>query len=356
VRVLVTGASGNVGTALLRRLRDEPAVREIVAVARRLPAGGVPDGRVRWAAADVAADPLAPLLEDVDAVVHLAWLIQPSRQPDELNRVNVEGSRRVFEASARAGVGALVYASSVGAYSPGPKRERVDESWPTGGVPTSQYSREKAAVERILDEVERDHPALRTVRLRPGLTFQAAAASEIFRYFLGAFIPAALLRPGRLPVLPLPSTLRIQGLHADDAAAAYTLALLREVRGAFNVAAEPVLDPPALAAALGSRAVVPLPEIVLRTAADLSWRVGLQPTTAGWVDLALNVPLLDTTRARTELGWLPRVSAVDAVRELAQAMASRTGGPTPPLRPLDGWGQRVVSALRAPAHPGSPPT
>ncbi|MGE5763080.1 MAG: NAD-dependent epimerase/dehydratase family protein [Mycobacterium leprae] len=353
MRVLVTGASGNVGTALLRRLREEPEVHEIVGLARRVPAGE-PDAKVRWVTADVAADPLEPLFHGVDAVVHLAWLIQPSRRPEELTRVNVGGSRRVFEAAAGAGVPALVYASSVGAYSPGPKDERVDESWPTEGVPTSQYSREKAAVERILDEVERDRPELRVVRLRPGLIFQAAAASEIFRYFLGAFVPAALLRPGRLPVLPLPAALRIQGVHADDVAAAYTQAVLRHVRGAFNVAAEPVLDPPALAEALGSRAVVPLPELVLRLAADLSWRVGLQPTTAGWVDLALNVPLLDTTRARTELGWTPRVSATDAVRELAEAMAARTGGPTPPLRALDGWRARVAAAVRRGSPPGSP--
>ena len=79
----------------------------------------------------------------------------------------MHGSPRVFEAAAAAGAGALVHASSVGAYSPGPKDRRVDESWPTEGIPSSFYSRHKAACERALDELESRDPQLRVARLRP---------------------------------------------------------------------------------------------------------------------------------------------------------------------------------------------
>ena len=117
MRVVVTGASGNVGTSLLRSLAGEPAVDSVVGIARRVPKGSFP--KTEWRQADVARSPLRPLFQGADAVVHLAWLIQPGRDKQVLHEVNVEGSARVFRAAAAAGVPALVYASSIGAYAPG---------------------------------------------------------------------------------------------------------------------------------------------------------------------------------------------------------------------------------------------
>src|SRR3954466_109996 len=132
MRVVVTGATGNVGTSVVRALGADARVGEIVGISRRRPSWQAP--KTRWVQADVARDPLD--FSGADAVIHLAWLIQPSRDEAELHRVNVEGSRRVFDAAAQAGVGALVHASSVGVYSPGPKDRSVDESWPRrGGEP-----------------------------------------------------------------------------------------------------------------------------------------------------------------------------------------------------------------------------
>src|SRR5207248_9473075 len=138
----------------------------VLGMARRVPPRRWP--KTEWEQADVVRDDLASRFQGADAVVHLAWAIQPSRDEATLHAVNVEGSRRVFDAVARAGVPALVYASSVGAYAPGPKDRAVDESWPTTGIATSFYSRHKAAVERILDSFEAAHPGVRVVRLRPG--------------------------------------------------------------------------------------------------------------------------------------------------------------------------------------------
>ena len=137
MRVVVVGATGNVGTSLLQALAEETDVDSVVGVARRLPDLEAP--KVEWVAADIVDADLAQLFRGADAVVHLAWGIQPARDRNFLWRVNVEGSSRVFRAVAEAGVGALVYASSVGAYSPGPKDRRVDESWPTGGMASSFY-------------------------------------------------------------------------------------------------------------------------------------------------------------------------------------------------------------------------
>jgi UDP-glucose 4-epimerase len=339
MRIVVTGATGNVGTALLRALAADERVEEIVGLARRLPDWQNP--RTRWVRADVAADPLEPHFEGADAVIHLAWLIQPSRDEAELERVNVTGSQRVFEAAAQAGAGALVHASSVGAYSTGPKDRRVDESWPTDGIPTSFYARHKAAAERALDAVEARHLRLRVVRLRPGLIFQRSAAQEIRRLFAGPLLPSPLLRPRLLPVLPVTDRLVLQVVHADDVAQAYRLAATDPgARGPYNVATEPVLGPAELGRLLGARPVR-VPARVLRTAAELTWKAHLQPTPPGWLDMGLSVPLMDVSRARGELGWQPRREAGETLLELLDGLRRRDGGATPPLEAGAGGPLRV---------------
>jgi nucleoside-diphosphate-sugar epimerase len=331
MKVVVLGASGNAGTALLRALEAEPAVDEVVAAARR-PPDRWDSAKTVWHALDVVADPLEQVLAGADAVVHLAWLIQPSRDREQTRAVNVGGSRRVMEAVAAAGVPALVYASSVGAYSSGPKDRRVDETWPTGGVPSSFYSRDKAEVERLLDAFERERPDVRVVRLRPGLIFQRGAASEIRRLFAGPFLPSRLVAPKWIPIVPRHPRLRFQAVHADDVADAYRRAIVGDARGAFNVAAEPVLDGEALGRLLNARPV-PVPAPVLRGAAAGAFHLRLTPTPAGWVDMALAVPLMDTTRAREVLGWQATRDAGDTLLELLEGMRTEAGAPTPTLAP-----------------------
>ncbi len=185
MRVVVVGASGNVGTSVLHALANEDRVESIVGISRRRPKMSWP--KTSWVQADITDDDteLERHFRGADCVVHLAWLIQPSRDEATLYAGNVEGSQHVFNAAARADVPSLVYASSIGAYSPGPKDRPVDESYPTDGISTSFYSRHKAAVERLLDSHEREHPDMRVVRLRPGLIFKREAATEIRRYFAG---------------------------------------------------------------------------------------------------------------------------------------------------------------------------
>jgi UDP-glucose 4-epimerase len=328
MRVAVVGASGNIGTSVLEALNGDAGVSSIVALARR-PASSE-EARIEWRARDVVSDDLRRDFEGADAVICLAWLIQPSRDLGRLRAVNVEGSRRVFEAAAEAGVPALLYSSSVGAYSPGPKDRPVDESWPTNGIPSSFYSRHKAEVERALDEFEVRHGHMRVVRMRPGLVFKREAASEIRRLFAGPLLPSFVLRRALIPVVPRVARLRFQAVHSLDVGEAFRLALHSDVRGAFNLAADPVLDPDELGRLLRARPIAVHPGL-LRAAAGLSWRLRLQPTPPGWVDLALGVPIMDTRRARTELGWTPRRTSGEALLELLAGMREGAGAATPPL-------------------------
>lgn len=346
MRIAVTGATGNVGTALLRRLGSEGDL-SIAGIARRPPppGAGEPYDGVRWHAADLgdpaAVDRVAPWLDGVDAVVHLAWQIQPSHDRARLRRTNVDGTRHLLAAMERAGVSKLVYASSVGTYAPGPKDRLVDESHPTTGVASSAYSVDKAAVEALLDEAEFNRPELRITRLRQALIFQHDAGAEITRLFLGPLAPVPLLRFGRLPVVPAHPRLRAQAVHADDVAEAYLLALRSDATGAFNLATAPVLDADVLARHLRGR-TVRVPLAVLRALAAASWRARLQPTDPGWLDLAAAVPLMDCTRATAQLRWTPKYDALTALDDLLAGMVRGAGTGSPAMRA----GQPFLRSLR----------
>ncbi|HMG29477.1 MAG TPA: NAD-dependent epimerase/dehydratase family protein [Jiangellaceae bacterium] len=328
MRVVVTGATGNLGTSLVEALSVEPRVDQIVGLARRRPAWSPP--KTSFDDADVRSSHLVEHFRDADVVVHLAWAFQPTHAPFTTWDVNVLGSIRVFEAAARAGVGAIVYASSVGAYSPGAGRH-VDESWPTHGFPTAAYGREKAYLERYLDAFRLREPQIRLAWLRPSFAFKRQSASEQRRIFAGPLLPRGLVRPGRLPILPVPAGLRFQAVHSHDVGEALRLAVLAgEANGPFNVAADPVIDATVLAELLGTRPVT-VPPVTARAALGAAWRLRLVPADDALLDLLLHLPILDSSRIRQELGWKPRHTGIEALRELIDGLAEGAGGPTPPL-------------------------
>ncbi|MGP3947610.1 NAD-dependent epimerase/dehydratase family protein [Streptomyces sp. 7N604] len=334
LRIVIVGATGNVGTSVLQALGDDPRITSVLGLARRVPDWTPP--KTTWASTDVgdeaAGAHLAGHFRGADAVIHLAWLFQPTHDPVTTWRTNVLGSVRVFEAAAQAEVPALVYASSVGAYSPGPKDRPVDESWPTHGWPEAAYTREKAYLERTLDAFESTHPSMRVVRLRPAFIFKRESASEQRRLFAGPLVPGSLVRPSLLPVVPDLPGLRFQALHAADAGEAYRLAATQQVRGAFNLAAEPEVNARLLAELLSAK-VVRVPAAPVRASLAAAWRLHLVPASPNLFDAVLRLPIMDASRAREELGWQPRYTAEEALREFLSGLREGSGAPTAPLTP-----------------------
>jgi len=346
MRVAVVGATGNIGFHLVHALLRRPEIDEIVGIARRLPTDRV-DSRVRWVSLDISRPDsvrgLATAFAGCSAVVNLAWLIQPERQPEVTAATNIDGLLHVLSALTKKGVGTLVAASSVGSYAPGPKNVAVDEEWPTTGVATSSYSRQKVAVERILDGFEAAHPECRVVRMRPGFVLSHRAAASQVRYFVGPLLPRRLLRSGRLPLVPAIRGLAFQVAHSADVGEAFAAAVMAAkggtARGAYNIAAEPLITAGTLAEALGGRPV-PMPARPVRLLVRLAGMARLIPIGVGWFDLAMSVPWMDTGRARAELGWRPNVDARDTIREWVRAAAVGEGAGTPVLRPAPtGWDQ-----------------
>ncbi len=164
---------------------------------------------------------------------------------------------------------------------------------------------------------------------------QREAGAEQARYFLGRLIPHQLISATTLRAvrfLPLPDAMRLQVVHTTDIADLFARAALDPgARGAYNGAADPVLDPATIAATLGMRRL-PVPVAPVRALVELSWRAHLQPTDPGWVDLALQIPLMDSTRAREQLGWRPTHDARAVLREAIDGVGAGSGRPTPPLR------------------------
>src|SRR3954451_15965968 len=255
--VAVTGATGNVGTALLRRLTDPASgVGEVRGLARRQPPAEAPYDQVRWHLVDLStptADTLLPsFLDGVDAVVHLAWALQPGRRPERLREVNVEGTRRGMQPAVTAEVAHVVHMSSLGAYAPAAVGQRVTEDWPLTGIPSAQYSRDKSAAEQVVREVVGRRSGTTLTVVRPTLVVQPLASAAIGRYFLGPLVYGAMRAvPGGIAkFLPLPAPdLHVGFVHADDVADALVRMLDRRAAGPFNLTAEPLLDAGALAAA-----------------------------------------------------------------------------------------------------------
>lgn len=333
MRIVITGASGNVGTALLRRLTG--AGHDLVGVVRRPPKPVGVYENVQWRGLDIAGPHAAPDLREVfdgaDAVVHLAWGFQPTRNISYLAQVGVGGTAAVLEAAHAAQVGQLIHTSSVGTYAAGRYGQRVDESWSTEGISTSPYSRHKSTAEKLLDDYERENgdAGVTITRMRPGFIVQHAAASGLMRYALPGFVP--MLAVPLLPLLPLDRDLCIPLIHADDVADAFARALERRAAGPFNLAAEPPLSRDDVAKVIGARPLH-VPSRILGTLVDISWRARLQPIDRGWIDMAFTVPLLDCTRANAELDWHPSWSSVAALEDVIRGVAQEAHAESPPLR------------------------
>ncbi|WP_181781547.1 NAD-dependent epimerase/dehydratase family protein, partial [Pseudonocardia pini] len=219
-RVVVTGATGNVGVAVLRRAAAA-GTHDLVGVCRHLPDAVPPFDAAAWHAADLAAPEAVGTLREAfagaDAVVHLAWIIQPEGDVAESARVNLDGTRAVLAAAAEAGVPQVVFMSSVAVYPETPGGVPVGEDGPRPGIAGSAYSEQKVRAEELLDRFEADRPETVVTRLRAGLIVQREAAREITGMFVGRLLPRPVvqaLRRGVLPLVPLPTGLWVQLVHS----------------------------------------------------------------------------------------------------------------------------------------------
>ncbi len=329
-KIVITGASGNVGTGVLRALARVMPGNDIVGICRRPPSTGPVHEPVTWHRVDLSAcsavHDLESAMDGADVVIHLALALRPPRDEDYLTQVNVAGTEAVLKAMAAAGVPQLIHASSLGVYAPGATHP-VAETWPHTGQRTSSYSRDKVAAEDLVDQFANAHPEVAVARFRPTLVVQRESAWEVQTLYLGPFVPRAvlkLLRRRVLPVVPLPAGIALQFVHADDVGDAVVRLIQTGASGTFNLAAD-ILDARALAGLVGGRPLAVNPRLFRRlvTALHATHVVAVTP---GWYDVAMNSPTMDTSCAREKLGWSPTRSSTQSAIELLDGLASGAVG------------------------------
>lgn len=324
--VAVTGPTGDIGRPFIRELERRTEVAEIRAMARR-PFDGAEHGwrKATYRRGDVLDDAaLAELVEGADVVVHLAFIIMGGGE--EARRINLEGSRSVFDAAVTAGARRLVYTSSVAAYgfhpdSPTPLTEEV----PPRGTEHHPYSHAKAELETVLEGCVADHPTDAYV-FRPCIVAGPDSPSlieELPYVRIAGRLPAPLRRlyagvPILHPVLP-DTGIAFQLVHADDVARALTAATLGHGHpGSYNLAAPDTITIADLATELGWYSL-PIPELAVDAGAEIVNRLPLKPAEASWID-ALRVPMtMDCSKAARELGWEPDHSSRETLRETVAA-------------------------------------
>ena len=324
--VAVTGPTGDIGRSLLRALERSREVGRVSAMGRR-PFVPADEGlhKTEYRRADVL-DPEAvrAVIDGADVVVHLAFMIMGSG--NETTRVNLEGSRNVFEAALAAGVSRLVYASSVAAYGFGADNPAVlTEDLEPRGTQRHYYSAQKAELEIALQEMMAGSDTAAYV-FRPCIVAgpDALTLVQSIPYIqLSEKMPAAILRalefmPALKPVIPDPGV-PFQLVHHDDVATALRAAVLgRGEAGIYNLAAEGTLTMADLADALGWYSV-PVPDLAVGAAAELVARLPFVPAEAQWIESVRRPVIMDTSRARRRLGWRPRHDARDTLAEMVQA-------------------------------------
>jgi nucleoside-diphosphate-sugar epimerase len=313
--VAVTGPTGTFGSALVPLLEADDRIDRVVGVARSDFDPALRGwSKMTYRRGDVRRrEDLDAAFEGVDAVVHLAFLIVGS-SPSETKAINVEGTLNTFRAAARAGAERFVYASSVAAYGfHADNPVGITEEWPTRPADRLFYAQEKAELEQLLDEEAAEAPGLDVYLLRPPLVLGPNAVG-------GKLDVPGWLRsisgwvPRRLPPVPIPvPDLPLQLIHEDDVASALLQCVLGlGPPGAYNIAADDTLTAADIVKLLGG-IPVPLPAQPAHAAARAAARLPGLPQPAQWIEALAHPAVMDTSKARTELGWEPRVSARSAL-------------------------------------------
>jgi UDP-glucose 4-epimerase len=320
--VAVTGRTGDLGRAFIRTLERSREVERIIGMARR-PFDPAAHGwrRTEYRRGDVLdRASVETLVEGADVVVHLAFVVVKAAA--ETRHVNVEGSRNVFEATVAAGVGRLVYSSSVAAYGfPDDVDEPLTEDVPALGHDRHPYSAHKAEVEAVLADALAGEETDAWV-LRPCIVAGPDAQELVAQARWPDRLPGPLgALAGAVGVLPDPGV-PFQLVHHDDVATALRACVLgRGEPGAYNIAADGEVTMRDLAEAIGYR-TVPMPKLAVDATAELVARLPFLPEEAAWVEALRRPVLMDTSKARRLLKWRPRYDA-DQTLQLAVSGRSR---------------------------------
>ncbi len=323
--VAVTGPTGTFGFGLIPLLEADPRIERVVGIARR-PFDPSEHGwsKLDYRRGDVRdPDALREAFADADVVVHLAFMITGTASRETIREINVEGTLNAFGAAAGAGADRFVYASSVAAYGfHADNPVGMTEDWPVRPASRLFYAQEKAELERLLREQADANPGLSLYLLRPPIVLgpHAVGAKEALPAPLAALAQSALGFANRLPVpvpVPVPD-LPMQFIHERDVGQALLKCVVADgPPGAYNIAGDGIVTAADVVRELGlTPLTIPggLVQGAARAAAQFPFP-SFAPPAAEWVEAASHPAIMDTTKAKRELGWNPAYTGLEALRE-----------------------------------------
>ena len=320
--VAVTGPTGTFGAGLVPLLQADDRIERVIGMARR-PFDPAERGwtKMEYRQGDVRdPDTLREAFRGADVVVHLAFMITGNASRETTRAINVDGTLNVFRAAAASGAQRFVYSSSVAAYGfHRDNPERISEEWPVRPAARLFYAQEKAELEHLLQEESATAPELDLYLLRPPVVLgpHAIGAKDVLPGPLAPLGRKLFDRPRRLPV-PVPvlvPTHPLQFIHQDDVGQALLLCVVGAgPAGAYNIAGDGILTAADVAREFGA-IPIPLPAAPAQAAARAVSRLPFLPPVAEWIEAASRPAIMDTTRAREELGWQPRYTGLEALRD-----------------------------------------
>ena len=323
--VAVTGPTGTFGFGLMPLLQADDRIGRIVGIARR-PFDPNEHGwtKMEYRQGDVRDEAaLEEAFADADVVVHLAFLITGGASRETIRAINVEGTLNTFRAAAAAGAERFVYASSVAAYGfHADNPVGMTEDWPARPADQLFYAQEKAEIEELLHAEASQHPELELYLLRPPIVLgpHTIGAKQVLPGpldELGKVLGRGFMRlpvpvPAAVPDLPL------QFIHEEDVGQAFLLCIVAAgAPGIYNITGDGVLSAADVARELN---VIPIPvpggpvQAAARAFSSLPLPSFAPPVTE-WAEALSHPAIMDASKAKAELGWNPRYTSIEALRD-----------------------------------------
>jgi UDP-glucose 4-epimerase len=314
--VLVTGVARFLGARFAKLISDDPAVDRVVGIDVIPPPFDI--GRCEFVRADIRNPVVGKVIagNDVDTVVHMNVLSTPrdagGRVPQK--EINVIGTMQLLAACQKAStVRSLVVKSSTTVYGASARDPVMfTEDMAPKVQPRSGYAKDSIEVEGYVRGFSRRRPDIGVTTLR-------------FANFIGPTVRTPLTEYFTMPVVPvvLGHDARLQFVHEDDGLAALRLATVEDRPGTFNVAGDGVLML-SQAVRRACRPALPLPGFASTTVGGWVRRANVASFTPEQVQFLTYGRGVDTTRMRSELGFVPKHSTAAAFDAFVQARC-RTG-------------------------------
>ena len=299
--VAVTGACTFLGGELLRRLEEDPRYTRVLALDVRAPAQV--GGKIEFVKLDLTQPTvdgeLATLLQQakIDTFVHGAFLSHPTHAAEWAHELEDVGTMHVLNACAAVEPRRFVMVSSTLVYGAHPKNPNfLTEDAELRGHRDSRFVNDKVRAERQVARFASEHPAVEVCVLRFAPTLGPTVSNMYTRFFSRVVAPVMM---GHDPLM--------QFVHEQDAAFALAKAVESHATGPFNIIGKGVLPYTTVLALLG-RVPVPMPQIVARQLTKMLWATQIVGSPPSFLDFLLYLCVADGQRARTVLGFQPRLS------------------------------------------------